>query len=80
MLVGGGLGAFADGGLTNVFFLIREPVNEGNGYRVGGVGTNSTEFDSSVIGIDNPPLCPNFSFFFYDNNFNFLCLFYLTKY
>jgi hypothetical protein len=53
---GGGVGAFADGGLSNVFLLIREPVNEGNGYRVGGVGANSTEFDSSAICIDNPPL------------------------
>ena len=57
---GGGVGAFADGGLSNVLLLIREPVivNEGNGYRVGGVGANSTEFDSNAICIDNPPLRP----------------------
>ena len=30
---GGGVGAFLDGGLSNVFLLFREPVNEGNGYR-----------------------------------------------
>ncbi|HEY6587294.1 MAG TPA: hypothetical protein VIY98_03285 [Nitrososphaeraceae archaeon] len=53
---GGGVGAFTDGGLGNVFLLIREPVNEGNGYRVGGVAANSTEFDSNAICIDNPPL------------------------
>jgi hypothetical protein len=55
---GGGVGAFADGGLGNVFLLIRETVNEGNGYRVGGVAANTTEFDSNAICIDNPPLRP----------------------
>jgi len=53
---GGGVGAFTGNGLGNVFLLIREPVNEGNGYRVGGVAANSTEFDSNAICIDNPPL------------------------
>src|SRR5688500_18871620 len=55
---GGGVGAFADGGLGNVFLRIRETVNEGNGYRVGGVAANTTEFDSNAICIDNPPLRP----------------------
>ena len=52
---GGGVASFFDEGLGNVFLLIREPVNEGNGYRVGGVAAN-TEFDSNAICIDNPPL------------------------
>jgi hypothetical protein len=52
---GGGVASFFDEGLGNVFLLIREPVNEGNGYRVGGVAAN-TGFDSSAICIDNPPL------------------------
>ena len=52
---GGGVASFFDEGLSNVFLLIREPVNEGNGYRVGGVAAN-TGFDSSAICIDNPPL------------------------
>jgi hypothetical protein len=52
---GGGVASFFDEGLGNVFLLIREPINEGNGYRVGGVAAN-TEFDSNAICIDNPPI------------------------
>ena len=52
---GGGVASFFDEGLGNVFLLIREPINEGNGYRVGGVAAN-TGFDSNEICIDNPPL------------------------
>ena len=52
---GGSVANFLDEGLGNVFLLIREPINEGNGYRVGGVAAN-TEFDSNAICIDNPPI------------------------
>ena len=52
---GGGVASFFDEGLGNVFLLIREPINEGNGYRVGGVAAN-TGFDSNAICIDNPPI------------------------
>ena len=52
---GGGVASFFDEGLGNVFLLIREPINEGNGYWVGGVAAN-TGFDSSAICIDNPPI------------------------
>ena len=55
---GGGVANFLDEGLGNVFLLIRETVNEGNGYRVGGVASNLTNFDSNAICIDNPPLRP----------------------
>jgi hypothetical protein len=55
---GGGVANFLDEGLGNVFLLIRETVNEGNGYRVGGVAANLTNFDSNAICIDNPPLRP----------------------
>jgi hypothetical protein len=55
---GGGVANFLDEGLGNVFLLTRETVNEGNGYRVGGVGANLTSFDSNAICIDNPPLRP----------------------
>jgi hypothetical protein len=50
----GGVASFFDEGLGNVFLLIQESVNEGNGYRVGGVAAN-TQFDSNAICIDNPP-------------------------
>ena len=53
---GGSVANFLDEGLGNVFQIIRETVNEGNGYQVGGVGTNLTSFDSNAICIDNPPL------------------------
>ena len=53
---GGSVANFLDEGLGNVFQIFRETVNEGNGYRVGGVGTNLTSFDSNAICIDNPPL------------------------
>jgi hypothetical protein len=36
--------------------FIHKPVNEGNGYRVGSLAANKTEFDSSAICIDNPLL------------------------
>jgi hypothetical protein len=52
---GGGVASFTDEGLGNVKLLIREPVDEGSGYRVGGVAAN-TQFDSNAICIDNPPL------------------------
>ena len=55
---GGSVANFLDEGLGNVFQIIRETVNEGNGYRVGGVGANLTSFDSNAICIDNPPLRP----------------------
>ena len=55
---GGSVVNFLDEGLGNVFQIIRETVNEQNGYRVGGVGANLTSFDSNVICIDNPPLRP----------------------
>jgi hypothetical protein len=57
---GGSVANFLDEGLGNVFQIIRETVtvNEQNGYRVGGVGTNLTSFDSNAICIDNPPLRP----------------------
>ena len=57
---GGSVANFLDEGLSNVFQIIRETVtvNEQNGYRVGGVGTNLTSFDSNAICIDNPPLRP----------------------
>jgi hypothetical protein len=55
---GGGVANFLDEGLGNVFLLIRETVNEGNGYRVGGLAANLTSFDSNAICIDNPPLRP----------------------
>src|SRR5688572_15539168 len=55
---GGSVANFLDEGLGNVFQIIRETVNEGNGYQVGGVGTNLTSFDSNAICIDNPPLRP----------------------
>lgn len=55
---GGGVANFLDEGLGNVFLLIRETVNEGNGYRVGGVAANLTSFDSNAVCIDNPPLRP----------------------
>jgi len=52
---GGGVASFTDEGLGNVKLLIRETVDEGSGYRVGGVASN-TQFDSNAICIDNPPL------------------------
>jgi hypothetical protein len=57
---GGSVANFLDEGLGNVFQIIRETVtvNEQNGYRVGGVGSNLTSFDSNAICIDNPPLRP----------------------
>ena len=55
---GGSVANFLDEGLGNVFQIFRETVNEGNGYQVGGVGTNLTSFDSNAICIDNPPLRP----------------------
>jgi hypothetical protein len=55
---GGSVANFFDEGLGNVFQIIWETVNEGNGYRVGGVGANLTSFDSNAICIDNPPLRP----------------------
>ncbi len=55
---GGSVANFLDEGLGNVFQIFRETVNEGNGYQVGGVGTNLTSFDSNAVCIDNPPLRP----------------------
>jgi hypothetical protein len=48
---GGGVANFLDEGLGNVFLLNRETVNEGNGYRVGGVAANLTSFDSNAYAL-----------------------------